>query len=87
MFHGVWLPNERADESEAGSKRRGEMSKNTFSSIGSFGGTQKFGNYPDKYTKSRSDKIDYVANWYFKAAEFIQNTKIRCDCVSTNSIM
>ncbi len=32
-------------------------------------------------------KIDYVANWYFKASKFIQNTKTRCAFVSTNSIM
>ena len=31
-------------------------------------------------------KIDYVANWYFKAAKLIQNTKTRCAFVSTNSI-
>ena len=31
-------------------------------------------------------KIDYVAAWYFKAAEFIQSTKIRVAFVSTNSI-
>ncbi len=31
-------------------------------------------------------KIDYVANWYFKAAQFIQGKKTRCAFVSTNSI-
>ncbi|MBQ9595949.1 MAG: class I SAM-dependent DNA methyltransferase, partial [Synergistaceae bacterium] len=31
-------------------------------------------------------KIDYVAGWYFKAAEFIQNTNIKAAFVSTNSI-
>ena len=31
-------------------------------------------------------KIDYVAAWYFKAAEFMQDTKIRAAFVSTNSI-
>ncbi len=31
-------------------------------------------------------KIDYVAGWYFKAAEFIHNTQIRAAFVSTNSI-
>ena len=31
-------------------------------------------------------KIDYVAGWYFKASEFIQNTKIKAAFVSTNSI-
>jgi len=30
--------------------------------------------------------IDYVAMWYFKAAEFIQDTNIRVAFVSTNSI-
>ena len=32
------------------------------------------------------ETLDYVAGWYFKAAEFIQNTEIRCAFVSTNSI-
>ncbi|MBQ7734110.1 MAG: class I SAM-dependent DNA methyltransferase [Synergistaceae bacterium] len=31
-------------------------------------------------------KVDYVAGWYFKAAEFIQNTSVRAAFVSTNSI-
>ena len=31
-------------------------------------------------------KIDYVAGWYFKAAELIQRTKTICAFVSTNSI-
>ncbi len=31
-------------------------------------------------------KIDYVAAWYKKAADFIQGTKIRCAFLSTNSI-
>lgn len=31
-------------------------------------------------------KIDYVAGWYFKASQFMQNTKIRTAFVSTNSI-
>ena len=31
-------------------------------------------------------KIDYVANWYFKAAQFIQGKSTRCAFVSTNSI-
>lgn len=31
-------------------------------------------------------KIDYVAGWYFKAAELMQNTTIRTALVSTNSI-
>lgn len=30
--------------------------------------------------------IDYVACWYKKAAQFIQNSKIKCAFVSTNSI-
>ncbi|WVK99814.1 DUF559 domain-containing protein [Cyanobacterium sp. Dongsha4] len=30
--------------------------------------------------------LDYVCAWYLKASEFIQNTKIRCAFVSTNSI-
>lgn len=31
-------------------------------------------------------KIDYVAGWYYKAAQLIQGTDIRCAFVSTNSI-
>ena len=31
-------------------------------------------------------KIDYVAGWYFKAAQFMQGTNIRTAFVSTNSI-
>ena len=31
-------------------------------------------------------KIDYVANWYFKAAQLIQNERTKCAFVSTNSI-
>ncbi|MGN0354032.1 MAG: class I SAM-dependent DNA methyltransferase, partial [Muricoprocola sp.] len=31
-------------------------------------------------------KIDYVAGWYFKAAQFMQGTSIRTAFVSTNSI-
>lgn len=30
--------------------------------------------------------LDYVTAWYYKAAEFIQGTKIECAFVSTNSI-
>ncbi len=30
--------------------------------------------------------LDYVTAWYIKAAEFIQNSLIRCALVSTNSI-
>lgn len=32
-------------------------------------------------------KLDYVAAWYFKAAEYMQNTKIKTAFVSTNSVM
>ena len=31
-------------------------------------------------------KIDYVAGWYFKAAQLIKDTNTRCALVSTNSI-
>lgn len=31
-------------------------------------------------------KIDYVAGWYFKAAQYMQNTNIKAAFVSTNSI-
>ena len=30
--------------------------------------------------------IDYVAGWYFKAAQMIQGTTVRCALVSTNSV-
>ena len=33
-----------------------------------------------------SNSIDYVGAWYHKAAKLIQNTKIKCAFVSTNSI-
>lgn len=36
--------------------------------------------------KESGKKIDYVACWYYKAAEFIQGTKIKAAFVSTNSI-
>ncbi len=44
--------------------------------------------YVDEKGKSykTAGKIDYVAGWYFKAAQFIQNTEIRTAFVSTNSI-
>ncbi|MBQ7578056.1 MAG: hypothetical protein IJT21_07325 [Synergistaceae bacterium] len=37
-------------------------------------------------TYRASGKIDYVAGWYFKAAEFIRNTRVKAAFVSTNSI-
>ncbi len=44
--------------------------------------------YVDEKGKSykTAGKIDYVAGWYFKAAEMMQNTFIRTAFVSTNSI-
>ncbi|WP_304038737.1 DNA methyltransferase [Fibrobacter succinogenes] len=44
--------------------------------------------FVDKKGKSYSSagKIDYVANWYFKAAKLIQGTNTKCAFVSTNSI-
>ena len=36
--------------------------------------------------KSNLRAIDYVTGWYYKAAQFIQDTKIECAFVSTNSI-
>lgn len=33
-----------------------------------------------------SNSLDYVAGWYYKAAEYCENTAIRCAFVSTNSI-
>ena len=35
---------------------------------------------------SLANSLDYVSGWYYKAAEFIQNTAIECAFVSTNSI-
>ncbi len=32
-------------------------------------------------------KLDYVAGWYYKAAEYIYDTQIKCAFVSTNSIV
>lgn len=37
-------------------------------------------------TYKTAGKIDYVAGWYFKAAQLMQNTSIRTAFVSTNSI-
>ena len=44
--------------------------------------------YSDERGKSykAAGKIDYVANWYFKAAKLIYKTNTRCAFVSTNSI-
>lgn len=44
--------------------------------------------YVDEKGKSykTAGKIDYVAGWYFKAAEYMQNTEVRSAFVSTNSI-
>ncbi|MDE5758028.1 MAG: N-6 DNA methylase, partial [Allobaculum sp.] len=44
--------------------------------------------YVDSSNKTfpKIGKIDYVAAWFFKAAEYIQNTKIEGAFVSTNSI-
>ncbi len=35
---------------------------------------------------NKAGKIDYVSGWYFKAAEYMQETNIRSALVSTNSI-
>ena len=44
--------------------------------------------YIDEKGKSykTAGKIDYVAGWYFKVSELIQNTQIKAALVSTNSI-
>ena len=44
--------------------------------------------YVDENNKpyKTAGKIDYVAGWYFKAAQLMQNTNIRTTFVSTNSI-
>ena len=36
--------------------------------------------------KGFGNNIDYVAGWYYKASQLIQNTNVRCALVSTNSI-
>ncbi len=36
--------------------------------------------------KGFGKNIDFVAGWYYKASELIQNTNIKCALVSTNSI-
>ncbi|MGX8714083.1 MAG: class I SAM-dependent DNA methyltransferase, partial [bacterium] len=47
-----------------------------------------FATYIDENGKpyKSAGKIDYVANWYFKAAQFIQDKHTKCAFVSTNSI-
>lgn len=41
----------------------------------------------DLYGKIKlSNSLDYVAGWYYIAADYIHNTSIRCAFVSTNSI-
>jgi hypothetical protein len=42
--------------------------------------TREFGNI------AGSGVLDYVTPWYIKAAKYIQNTRIKCAFVSTNSI-
>ncbi len=44
--------------------------------------------YVDEKGKSykAAGKIDYVAGWYFKASQYIENKNIQCAFVSTNSI-
>lgn len=44
--------------------------------------------YTDEKGKSynMAGKIDYVSCWYFKAAQYMQNTSVRAAFVSTNSI-
>ena len=61
-------------------------------------GNPPFIGYSNQSTQQKSDmrvaygenpkvgKIDYVAAWYRKVAEFIRGTDIRCAFVSTNSI-
>lgn len=36
--------------------------------------------------KGFGNNIDYVAGWYFKASQIVQNTNTKCALVSTNSI-
>lgn len=44
--------------------------------------------YVDENNKpyKTAGKIDYVSGWYFKASEFMKDTKVRAALVSTNSI-
>jgi hypothetical protein len=39
-----------------------------------------------KKTVKRWKSLDFVASWFYKSAQFIQNTNIDCGFVSTNSI-
>ncbi|MBP7021189.1 MAG: hypothetical protein KBC30_05150, partial [Planctomycetes bacterium] len=41
----------------------------------------------DRSLFTTNKKLDYVACWYYKAAEYIQNTEIQVAFVSTNSIV
>lgn len=43
-------------------------------------------NEMDLIFKDNAGRLDYVSAWYVKAARYIQNTKIKCAYVSTNSI-
>jgi len=45
--------------------------------------------YIDEQSKvyKTAGKVDYVACWYFKAAEYIMGTMIKVAFISTNSIM
>lgn len=47
-----------------------------------------FATYVDFFGKpyKSAGKIDYVSNWYFKAAQLIQDKPTKCAFVSTNSI-
>ena len=47
-----------------------------------------FATYVDLHGKpyKSAGKIDYVSNWYFKAAQLIQDKPTKCAFVSTNSI-
>lgn len=44
------------------------------------------GKLKNKIKVKKYKELDYVAAWYMKAAEYIQNTKIKVGFVSTNSI-
>ena len=47
--------------------------------------TQK-GEMTEIFSAKAAGKIDYVAGWYYKTAEFIEHTNIKAAFVSTNSI-
>lgn len=63
-----------------GARIMGESQKNEITEV-----VEKGDSIPLRY-KNMADNLDYVAAWYFKAARYIQGSKIAVAFVSTNSI-